>query len=399
MLPVFRFLPGQVPFTSNTPIISITSITKQRNELKLDCPRKDFNDAVTMAAGAASQRTSVNILQNLKIEAGDGGIKVLGCDGEMWVERNVACMVTEPGALCLQASVLKELVGKLPDGDLQLFTLDGNGAMLKEGAAEYRLQTLDAEDFPPAPDIEGESELTLKMGDFRSAVDSVVYAVSTDQHRQILTGVLFSYNGETLTLVATDTHRLAVKRLIQPGIGSNVTAVVPEKALRMIKGLPVTDDSEIVLRFGAGRMGVEAGGAKIITQLLAGAYPNWERVVPSESTRSWSVETDQLMERVDRMMVLARDNASRIRFRGADDQIVIAARSEEKGEAKEEVPMIANNGEIEIAFNGKYVVDALKAVHDPGVRIEMTESSRPAIFRPSEDSDHYFCVIMPMALA
>lgn len=352
-----------------------------------------------MAAGAASQRTSVNILQNLKVEATEGGIRVLGCDGEMWVQRDVACMVHENGSVCIQASLLRDLVGKLPDGDLQLFTLDGNGAMLKENEAEYRLQTLDAEDFPPAPDIEGESELRLKFSVFKAAVDAVLYAVSTDQHRQILTGVLFAYNGQTLTMVATDTHRLAVKRLEQPGIGTNVTAVVPEKALRAIKGLPVADDSEIVLRFGAGRMGVEAGGAKVITQLLAGAYPNWERVVPSESTRSWSVETDQLMERVDRMMVLARDNANRIRFRGADDQIVIAARSEEKGEAKEEVPMIGKDGDIEIAFNGRYVVDALKAVHDAGVRIEMTESSRPAIFRPAEDADSYFCVIMPMALA
>jgi DNA polymerase III subunit beta len=352
-----------------------------------------------MAAAAASQRTSVNILQNLKVEARDGGIRVLGCDGEMWIERDVACMVHEPGSVCIQAPLLRDLVGKLPDGDLELFTLDGNGAMLKQGYAEYRLQTLDAEDFPPAPEIEGESELTLKFSEFKAAVDAVLYAVSTDQHRQILTGVLFTYNGSTLTMVATDTHRLAVKRVEKEGIGSNVTAVVPEKALRAIKSLPVADDSDIVLRFGAGRMGVEAGGAKVISQLLAGAYPNWERVVPSESTRSWSVETDQLMERVDRMMVLARDNANRIRFRGADDQIVIAARSEEKGEAKEEVPMIGSDGNIEIAFNGKYVVDALKGMHDAGVRIEMTESSRPAIFRPAEDTDSYFCVIMPMALA
>jgi DNA polymerase-3 subunit beta len=352
-----------------------------------------------MAAAAASQRTSVNILQNLKVEARDGGIRVLGCDGEMWIERDVACMVHEPGSVCIQASLLRDLVGKLPDGDVELFTLDGNGAMLKQGNAEYRLQTLDAEDFPPAPEIEGESELTLRFGDFKAAVDAVLYAVSTDQHRQILTGVLFTYNGHTLTMVATDTHRLAVKRVEKEGIGSNVTAVVPEKALRAIKSLPVPDDSDIVLRFGAGRMGVEAGGAKVISQLLAGAYPNWERVVPSESTRSWAVETDQLMERVGRIMVLARDNANRIRFRGADDQIVIAARSEEKGEAKEEIPMIGADGNIEIAFNGKYVEDALKAIHDAGVRIEMTESSRPAIFRPAEDSDTYFCVIMPMALA
>lgn len=369
--------------------------------MKLDCPRKELNDAVSMAAAAASVRTSVNILQYLKVDATDSGLRVLGCDGEMWVERNVPCMVTEPGAVCLQATLLSQLVGSLPDGDLQLQTLDGHGALLKEGASEYRLQTLDASDFPEPPNYGGEGELTLPMGTLREAVDSVLYAVSTDTHRQILTGVLFSYDGTTLTLVATDTHRLAVKKLEQPGIGSGITAVIPEKALKSIKALPVTDEESVTIRFGGGRLGVEAGGAKVVSQLLAGAYPNWERVVPSESTRTWSVEVDQLAEKVKRTMILARDNANRVRFRGSDDQILLAARSEEKGEAKEEVTMVPDNGDVEIAFNGKYVQDALAQIKSQGVKIEMTESSRPAIFRPADPkaSEDYFCVIMPMALA
>lgn len=370
----------------------------EEKKLKLDCPRREFADAVSMAAQAASQRTALNILQNLKIEAGDSGLRVIGCDSEMWVERDVACMVHEPGAICLQAAFLRDLVSKLPDGDLSLSTLDGQGALLQQGQAEYRLQALDAGDFPPTPDLAGESELTLPFNTLKQAIDAVLYAVSTDQHRQILTGVLFTYDGAILTLVATDTHRLAVRRLEKAGIGSNVTAVVPEKALRAIKAMPIADDADITLRFGDGRMGVEAGGAKVVAQLLAGAYPNWERVVPTEWTRVWSVENQELSNRVDRMMVLARDNANRIRFRGADDQIVIAARSDERGEAKEEVPMVAQDGDIEIAFNGKYVGDVLKAMHDVGVRIEMTESSRAAVFRPSEEPENFFCVIMPMAL-
>lgn len=366
--------------------------------MKFDCPRKEFFDAVSMAASAASTRTSVNILQNLKIEARDGGIRVLGCDGEMWVEREVACMVQEPGSVCLVASLLRDLVSQMPDENLELKTLDGQGAMLTQGHSEYRLQTLDASDFPEPPDFGGEGELTLPMGVLRSAVDSVIYAVSSDTHRQVLTGVLFNYDGSTLLLVATDTHRLAVRKIQQEGIGESITAVVPEKALKAIKSLPLAEDDKVVIRFGGGRLGVEAGGAKVISQLLAGAYPNWERVVPAECTRTWSVEADQLEEKVKRALILAKDNAFRVRFKGQGDQILIAARSEEKGEAKEEVPMIATDGDVEIAFNGRYVMDALGAVNGPGVRIEMTESSRPAVFRPADD-DGYFCVIMPMALA
>lgn len=369
-------------------------------DLKLDCPRKDFFDAVSMASAAASTRTSISILQNLRIDAENAGVKVMGCDGEMWVERNVPCMVHEGGSICLQAKLLSDLVSSMPDGDLELKTLNGHGALLQQGASEYRLQTLDAADFPEAPEITAEAELTLPMGELKKAVDSVIYAVSTDTHRQVLTGVLFRYDGQTLTLVATDTHRLAVRRVSRPGGGSEVNAVVPERALRAIRSLPLGDDDAITLRFGNGRIGVEAGGAKVISQLLTGAYPNWERVVPTEATRIWSVEVDQLEEKVKRTMILARDNANRVRFRGTGDQILISARSEEKGEAKEEIPMVAQNGDLEIAFNGKYVQEALAQMEGHGVRVEMTESSRPAIFKPADDeSGSYFCVIMPMALA
>jgi DNA polymerase-3 subunit beta len=190
-----------------------------------------------------------------------------------------------------------------------------------------------------------------------------------------------------------------VRRLNRPGIGQSLSVIVPEKALKAIKGLPAPDDTEITLTFDNQRVGVQSPGANVVSQLLAGTYPNWERVVPTEHSRTWKVESDQLLEKVRRAMILAQDNANRVRFKGNGDQIVIAARSEEKGEAKEEVPMISNNGDHEIAFNGKYVTDFLGAVEGPGVHVEMTESSRPAVFRPAEDDEEYFCVIMPMALA
>lgn len=373
--------------------------------MKLDCPRRDFFEAATAAANATSARTTVAILQHVKLDAADGGVSVLGCDGEIWVERKFPSMVGEPGSICLQASLLKDIVSSLPDGDLELKTLEGQGALLVQQNSEYRLQTLDPGDFPEMPEYGGEGELTLSMGLLRNAIDSVIYAVSTDNHRQILTGVLVSYDGQTLTLVATDTHRLAVRKLEQPGIGSNVSVVVPEKALKALKAMPLADGDAITLRFGGGKMGAEAHGAKVITQLLSGVYPSWDRVVPSETTRTWTVEADQLMEKVRRTLILAKDNANRVKFKGLGEQILLSARSDEKGEAKEEVPMLSVQGDVEIAFNGKYVMDFLSAIESLkkddavlGVRVEMTESSRPAIFRPA-DIDGYFCVIMPMNLS
>jgi DNA polymerase-3 subunit beta len=367
--------------------------------MRFDCPRKEFSDAVNMAASASSTRTSIPIYQNLKVEATDSLVRVLGCDGELWIERSFPAMVSEPGSVCLQAKTLSDIVNSLADGDVELKTLDASGALLTQSGSEYRLQTLDPADFPEPPAFGGEGDLTLPMKQLRSAIDSVIYAVSTDPHRGAITGVLFSYTGNKLLLVATDAHRLAVREIEHSGNGTSLTAVVPEKALKAIKTVPLGDDDAATLRFGNGRLGIEAAGARVISNLLSGQFPNWERVVPSETTRTWSVEVDQLSEKVKRAMILARDNANRIRFKGDGDQILISARSEEKGEAKEEVPMVANGGNLEIAFNGKYVQDALTAIPGTGVQIEMTESTRPAIFRPADDLEGYYCVIMPMQLS
>jgi DNA polymerase III subunit beta len=366
--------------------------------MKITCPRKEFFDAVSAASQAASTRTSVNILQTLKIEATDATIRVVGCDGEMWVERKLATVVEEAGAICVPAKLLVDLVSSLPEGDITLITTDGTNVVLSHGASEYKMHSLAPEDFPDAPGFGGESNLTLPMSELRDAVKSVIFAVSTDPHRQLLTGVMMHYNGEKLVLVATDTHRLAVRTVTKAGLGSEINVVVPEKALKAIMALPLGDDVEVNLEFGTGRVGVDGGMAKVVTQLLQGTYPNWERVVPAESTRSWSVEADQLSSKVKRALILARDSANRIRFKGTDDTLLIAARSEEKGEAKEELTMIGQNGEMEIAFNGKYVLDALEQIHGPGVKVDMTESMRPAIFRSGDEEKSYFCVIMPMSL-
>ncbi|HLP00261.1 MAG TPA: DNA polymerase III subunit beta [Fimbriimonas sp.] len=366
--------------------------------MKITCPRKEFFEAVSAANQAASVRTSVSILQTLKLEASGSSIRVVGCDSEMWVERRFSAVIEEEGAICIPAKLLGEIVNSLPDGDIHLSTSDGTNVLLTHGASEYRLHSLDPIDFPDAPSVTSEASLTLTLGEFRDAVDSVIFAVSTDPHRQLLTGVMTQYDGATLRLVATDTHRLAVREVNKEGLGSSVTAVVPEKALKAIKSLPFGDDVEISLQFGGGKVAVETDSCKVVTQLLQGTYPNWERVVPTEATRTWSLESDQLGSKVRRAMIVAKDSASRLRFKGNEDTLLIAARSEERGDAKEELAMISTNGDIEIAFNGKYVLEALDPISGPGVKVEMTESMRAAIFRSADEEKNYFCVIMPMSL-
>jgi DNA polymerase-3 subunit beta len=332
----------------------------------------------------------------MKLEASGTNLKVLGCDGEIWVEREIACTVNTPGSVLVNAKLIQELVDSLPDGSVHL---DWNGRQLTvdETGSRYELIGQEAGDFPAVPEVAGQSSISLPMGKFKSLVDSVLFAVATDIHRQILTGVQFTYKDDELRLVATDTHRLAVQKMNQDGIGSEMSLVLPEKAIRAIKNVPVVESEKIELQFSNLQMFLNLSGVRIVSQILDGQYPNWERVVPAETTRTWDIPKDELESKLRRCMIIARDVSNRVRFSCKGDMIHLSARGDQ-GEAKESLPCIATNGDVDVAFNARYVLDALAPIESDTVQVKLSESSRPAIFRSAAEDEQYFCVIMPMAL-
>jgi DNA polymerase-3 subunit beta len=334
----------------------------------------------------------------LRLQAEESCLSVLGCDMEMWAERRVLANVAEPGSACVSKSLLSDLVAKLPDGDITLES-DGAHITVRQGASDWRLQALPAIDFPAPPAVEPQSKLSLTLGELKDAVASVAYAVADDGSRQVLTGVYLHYDGSRLTMVATDTHRLSVRRIDREGLGSSINVTAPEKALRTLKHFPLLDDETLTLEFDDTRLSIDAGNARVVSQLLSGQFPNWERVVPAEHTRSWKLDKEELIDNLSRAMILAKDNMNRVRFSGQGDRVLIHARSDEKGEAREVVQAISSDGDIEIAFNGRYVLDALNAFPGDAIVAELTEASRPAVFRPLEEGQDQFCVVMPMALA
>jgi DNA polymerase-3 subunit beta len=366
--------------------------------MKATVSRNELNSALNIASTASSIRAALPVLTSLRLEAKDSGLTLTGCDGEMWGEAVAPANVETDGAVCVQQRLLSDIVGKLGDGDVSM-ELVGTTVFVRHDHSEFKLMALPAEEFPDAPDVEPTNSLSLPYGELMSAIDGVEYACSDDAARAVLTGVLFSYDGTTLTLVATDTHRLAVHRLHREGIGSPITAIVPNKALKIISQLRLDEDETLAISFDSTRLLVDIGGSRVVSQLLDGQYPNWERVVPPDHTRSWMINRNDFIANIDRAMILAKDSANRVRFTGQGESIVISARSEDKGEAKEEVSCVSRNGDLEIAFNGRYLMEALQAMNCEGIQAEMTESSRPAILRPTENGDDHFCVVMPMAIS
>ncbi|MFN7016396.1 MAG: DNA polymerase III subunit beta [Fimbriimonadales bacterium] len=363
--------------------------------MKIQLNRKQFDDALGVVASAASARASLPILSHLYLEAQGDTLRLVGSDLEQWVECRIPAIVGEDGATTLPARLLTELVGSLGGEEINIEAGERHQAILTSGDSRYQLLGLPAEEYPPIPEIESPSELALPAKHFLEMVDSVEFAVSKEEARQTLTGIRMEFEGDTLRLVATDTHRLAVRTAqIDSGAGEPTSAIVPLKAIQLVHKIPTAET--ITLRLGAHRAAFLGENAAVYTQLIEGQYPNYQRVIPREYTRKWTLMAQDFRNALRRAYLVARSNSNKVYLRTDGEKLVITAQGD-VGEATERVDLIREGDDLEIAFNARYILDVLEVVKSDGVVIELTEALRPAVFKPAE-MDDYLCVIMPMAL-
>ena len=363
--------------------------------MKIQLNRKQFDDALGVVASAASARASLPILSHLYLEAQGDTLRLVGSDLEQWVECRIPAIVGKDGATTLPARLLTELVGSLGGEEINIESGERHQAILTSGDSRYQLLGLSAEEYPPIPEIESPSELVLPAKHFLEMVDSVEFAVSKEEARQTLTGIRMEFEGDTLRLVATDTHRLAVRTArIDSGAGEPTSAIVPLKAIQLVHKIPTAET--ITLRLGAHRAAFLGENAAVYTQLIEGQYPNYQRVIPREYTRKWTLMAQDFRNALRRAYLVARSNSNKVYLRTDGEKLVITAQGD-VGEATERVDLIREGDDLEIAFNARYILDVLEVVKSDGVVIELTEALRPAVFKPAE-MDDYLCVIMPMAL-
>jgi len=370
--------------------------------MKVQFNRKQFDDALRVVASAVSARAWLPILSHVYIEAQSDTVRLVGSDLEQWVECRIPAMVGEDGATTLPARLLTELVGSLGGKDIRIESGERHQAVLTSADSCYELVGLPAEEYPPIPDIESTSELALPAKHFLEMVGSVKFAVCKEEARHALTGIRMEFEGDTLRLAATDTHRLAVRTVrIDSGAGEPTAAIVPLKAIQLVQKIPAGET--ITLQLGQHRAAFLGENAAVYTQLIEGQYPNYQRVIPQEFTRRWVLTVKDFRNALRRAYLIAKNNAtdgyktytSKVYLRTDGDKLVITAQGY-AGEAEEAVKLVREGDDLEIAFNAKYLLDVLDVLESEQVAVELTESLRPAVFRPAE-LDDYLCVIMPMA--
>lgn len=368
------------------------------------CPRKDLYEAVQTVGRAVSGRSTLPILSHLLVAPQGDTLKLTATDLEMWMECSLPARLQasigdedEPAGFTAPARVFTEMLGALPDADVLIDRPEGgNTVQVHCARSDYKILGLPAEEFPAPPDVAATATVTLPGELLRDMIRHVLFAVSTDETRAILTGVLLKFAPGEVKMVATDTHRLAVRSAKIEGGEGEASAVIPARAMNEVLRLADDEDS-VTISLAQGQARFEVGTTTLVTRLIEGTFPNYERVIPTTHDRKLTLETGEFQRAVRRAAIVARDNANRVVLETEGAQLILSAESGTVGSAREEIEVAREGDDIQIAFNARYMQDVLAIIETEGVVLELTEPLRPGILRPIGDgADDYLCVLMPM---
>jgi DNA polymerase-3 subunit beta len=341
-----------------------------------------------------SLRTTLPILSNVLVQAGNKGLELTTTDLDVAVRCTVPADVSKPGGTTLPARKLFSILKELPGTDIEIEVDDRNSAAIRCGSSFYRIMGLPEEEFPRFPQADGKS-LKIEQGVLRQMLRKTAYAVSTDETRYVLNGVYMAFKADKLTVVATDGRRLAlVERELEVPKGAEAELILPTKAVTELQRL-LTDKGDIKLAVGENQVICNLDSVTLAAKPVEGTYPNFRQVIPTEARERVTLERESLLGALHRASILASDKSQSVKLSFTKNQLTITATTPDVGEAKETLAINYKGKELNIAFNPQYLMDPLRNLDADEVFLELTDELSPGVIKVSEP---FLYVIMPMRL-
>jgi len=364
--------------------------------MHLKCSQDNLLRAVQTVGRAISPRASMPILGNILVETTKNGAKMAATDLELGIEAYVSGTVTEGGAVTLPARILSDIVTNLPESPVEVVVTEGESkAVITSENVRFEILGLPATDFPLMPSGEGNVVVKFDAGLLRTMIRQTSFAVSTDETRPFLTGVYLVVEGEQGHLVATDGGRLAVRRAKMGGGRGKVTAIVPSKTMAELVRVLGSVEGEVSVASHDNQLIFSLPGMRFVSRLIAGQFPNYEQVIPKEFKQRITVGTERLLRGVRRASITAKDSANVVRLNASEGTLTISSNTPDVGKAQEDIEVRVEGDAIPVAFNAKFLMDALSNIDAPDVHFDLTGPLSPGALHPTDNSDYVY-VLAPV---
>lgn len=361
--------------------------------MKITIERGVFADAVGWVLRSVSSRATLPALGGILFDATQSNLRLAGTDLELAGEATIDAAIEEPGTVVLPGRVLGDIARVLPEGAVRIETV-GQQTKVSCGTAEFTLRTLAVEDFPRLPAPEGQAAGSIPASLFATAVAQVTRAASHDEARPVLTGTLIDATADKVTLVATDSYRLAVRDIKWDGPAEQIKRVVPARALQ--EAARAADGAEqVTITLSETQATFEVGTRRLTTRLIEGEFPNWKQLLPTELPHQLRIAKDVFAESVKRVGVLAQSGAP-VKINLEAGGAKLGAGSQDVGEATEAIEGKFEGEPLAIGFNAAYLLDGVNAIEGNEIILAVRDGLKAALVQSPDENAGFVYLVMPV---
>lgn len=366
--------------------------------MKFTCEKALLVSAISVAGRTVAAKSAIPCLEGILLRAGIG-VQLTGFNLETGITVKVGAAVTEAGLCVMPARLFFDIVRKLPDEEVTIEVDDKLQVSIRGGASSFKITAMDAEDYPDLPDVNSERGVSVPQSALREMISGTIFSVSENQARPIHTGCLMEVRDETITMVAVDSFRLARRTWhSETPIGREMKFVVPATGLREVEKILADTDEPAVFTLGDKHILFEIGDATLVCRILEGEFIDWRRVVPTNSTTKLTANVATLMSSIERVSLIVSEKIkSPVRCIFGENTADFRT-TNTIGTAHDTCDIAGNGGELEIGFNCRYLLDALRAVPTEEVTLELQNGLSPIVFTPVDDKKDFAYMVLPVRL-
>jgi DNA polymerase-3 subunit beta len=376
--------------------------------MKVTLLQENLARGLSIVSRAVSPRSTLPVLSNILIASDEGRLRLSATNLELGITCWIPARIDEEGSTTVPSRTFSDLVNAMPSDQVQL-TLDVKTQNLhvKGGASNNDIKCIDAQEFPPLPTPEMKDAVQLNVADFKEMIHQVAFAASTDEARPVLMGVLMNVEKDKVTMVAADGFRLSVRKAqLTNAVSQPINVIIPARALNELARVASDPEEPIymVVPKQRGQVLFRVKDVEVVSQLIDGTFPDYHQIIPRSYKSRTLVSTATLLKACKQAEIFAREgsNVARLDIKQSNgdmqpSEVEISATSEETGKNETIVEATVDGGSVLIAFNVKFLREALEVIKTPNVALETSAANAPGVVKPVGD-DNFLHVIMPMHL-
>lgn len=375
----------------------------QGTAMEISVSKSDLLKELTATQGVVERKTTIPILSNFLFEAAEDAITITATDLDLSLRTSCPAKVKREGSCTIPARKLYDYVKLLGDGDITLKLLENHWVNIRAGRSNTKMVGMARANFPTVPVFPTVGVVKIPVNVLKTMISKTIFAISSEESRYTLNGALMVLKPESITMVATDGHRLA--HIERTGgsfdVSSEVKTLVPKKAMAELATLLNGTDAEFIeFAKDDSTLFFQIGGRLLTSRQLTGQFPNYEAVLPKENTKHIIVGTSELQSAIQRVAQFADERSGAIKVRLEKDELRVSSSSTETGESEDSIETQYSGDPMTIGFNSQYLIEFLKTTDTPQIRLEFKDAQSAGQLRPEDAGDEYRYryVVMPMRI-